>query len=137
MALWTAEIAREMARRSHAPGSARFKKLEPPQPIPQPAEPLPDNFALTLAYACDDTLDRIIKTANPQARAQLARALRDLRETWHMATGKPKPGMTRPESGPQRRAVMPRVWPTAPNPGPAPTTNGVPEPAPDPNLPKP
>lgn len=35
---WTAEQAREMARRSHLPGSARYRKLPPlPQEQPHPA----------------------------------------------------------------------------------------------------
>jgi hypothetical protein len=79
----------------------------------QSAEPI-DSFSLTLACACDETLTLVRTSRKPIERAQLARALRDLRETWHMATGKPKPGMLKPDSMQTRRREMPRnVYPDA------------------------
>ena len=107
MPLFTKENAAEMAAKSHA-----ARKLRMSLPIvsqdnsQQSAGPPPDQFALTLAHACNETLELLRRAKKPSEKAQLSRALRDLRETWHMATGKPKPGMTKPlPERPVRREI--------------------------------
>jgi hypothetical protein len=57
-------------------------------------------------------LEKLRKTTKPIEKAQLARALRDLRETFHLATGKPRPGLLR-DNGKPNRAPMPRSMPAS------------------------
>jgi hypothetical protein len=87
------------------------------QPVPAtgpliaaPVPDVPDLFSLTLMEACAETLDRLRRTTKPIEKAQLARALRDLRETFHLATGRPRPGLLR-DTGKPSRAPMPRGMP--------------------------
>jgi hypothetical protein len=82
----------------------------PPEPIPVPmADPTADLLlASALSHACDETLALARKSRIPQERAQLARALRDLRETWHLVTGKPKPANAKAEPNKPRRE-LPRI----------------------------
>ena len=75
------------------------------------AEALPDLFSLNVARACDETLELLRHAKKPSEKAQLSRALRDLREVWHLATGKHRPGLTRPEQGRTPRREIPRVYP--------------------------
>ena len=105
--LFTRENAADMAARSHAARKQRASLPVLTERLPsQSADPLTDPFALTLACACDETLDKLRRATKPSERAQLARCLRDLRETWHLATGKPRPGLTRPEQYRLRRGVF-------------------------------
>jgi hypothetical protein len=112
---FTAANAREYALRSHAPGSARFKR--PPAVVIPPTDSaqhqqIADVFAATLSCACNEMLERVRHAKEPREAAQLARALRDLRETYHLATGKPKPGMLKVDPTSQRRRDLPRdVYP--------------------------
>jgi len=118
---FTAENAAEMAKKSHKPGSARFfpkldPVIEPAEPAiigPEPAETavIIDRFSLELTCVCEETLQLIKKSKEPIHRAQLARALRDLRETYHLATGKPRPGLSRELPARTSRREMPRVYP--------------------------
>ena len=75
------------------------------------ADDMAEQFSEGLAHACLETLARLRKAGDPQRRAQLARALRDLRETWHLATGKPRPGQTRPDMQRPMRRLIPREYP--------------------------
>ena len=119
---FTAQTARDYAAKSQA--QRRFnrdlRKNQPIQPtferelIPatQPivATELADTFSLCLSSACEEMLERVRKAKKPIEAAQLARALRDLRETWHLATGKPRPGLTRPQdSRTMPRRELPRM----------------------------
>lgn len=52
-----------------------------------------DAFQEGLAQAMQETLGQFRESTVPKDKAMLAKALRDLRETWHMVTGRPKPGM--------------------------------------------
>lgn len=135
MPLFTAETAGQFSAKAHA--ALRQKRLAlndeknelqvlrallvknglpfPDKPTDKPA-PEPDLFSTDLAHACEETLTLLRKTKDPQKRSQLARSLRDLRETWHLATGKPKPGQLKPDSLRTPRPSMPRVYPTAYNP---------------------
>ena len=113
MALFTAETARQAGIKS-----AQIRAEERKRPLVFPSSPVdlaPDPFTDALACACGETLkelrEMIVAHKAPQA-AQLARALRDLRETWHLATGKPKPGQLRPDTGKTPRPRMPSVYPT-------------------------
>lgn len=113
MALFTAETARLAGIKSAQVRAEERKRplVFPSSPVDLPADPFTD----ALACACGETLkelrEMIVAHKAPQA-AQLARALRDLRETWHLATGKPKPGQLRPDTGKTPRPRMPSVYPT-------------------------
>jgi hypothetical protein len=108
MALFTVESGRLAGLKSVE--VKRQRKLNPPQndPIVVESSVEPDFLAADLACACDETLKELRKAKQPQHKAQLARALRDLRETWHLATGKPRPGLTRPDQAVPRRREVPR-----------------------------
>lgn len=127
MALFTAETARLAGLRS-----VESRKLAKERPLVLPNQPLDlldDPFIDGLACAQGEALKELremIVAHKPSHAAQLARALRDLRETWHMATGKPKPGMIKPGSERPTRTLMPRVYPS----------NGVPGTGTEPNQPK-
>lgn len=119
MPYFTKENAKEYSRQAIY---ARWHAPKPPQK-PEPETLVNGNgsaieeanqFGVTLAQACTETLEMLRKSKEPQHRAQLARCLRDLRETWHLATGKPRPGQTRPDSikTPPRR--MPSAYAPAP-----------------------
>jgi len=114
MPKFTVETASEMGKRSVALRKQREIEREQallnPVPLPVLDEVSTDTFSPALSQACIETLELVRKERNPQQRAQLARALRDLRETWHLATGKPRPGQTRPDAQPSRQS-MPRVYP--------------------------
>ena len=129
MPLFTVETARQAGVRS-----AQIRKEQAQRPLINPSTPadtVSDPFTDALACACGEALkelrEMIVKHKAPQA-AQLARALRDLRETWHLATGKPKPGQLRPDTGKTPRPRMPSVYPTVYPPTPAgpnePSTSG-------------
>lgn len=112
MALFTVESARQAGLKSVQ--IMRQRKLERaslPLPTLAPTPEEPDPFARTLGEACAETLERLRKATKPIERAQLARALRDLRETWHLATGKARPGITRGDQPARTRTPMPRVYP--------------------------
>lgn len=124
---FTVETARQaglksvQVRRERAIERARIPIVSPVNPV----EVIADPFCEALACACGETLKKLREATEPIHRAQLARALRDLRETWHLATGKPRPGLTRPDLAmKQPRPRMPSVYPTVYPPTPT-----------DPNLP--
>ena len=84
-----------------------------------------DYFSSNVARACDETLELLRHAKKPSEKAQLSRALRDLREVWHLATGKPRPGLTRPEQYRPPRRELPRIMPSlASQPAPRFTANG-------------
>lgn len=113
--LWTVEKAREAGLKSVAVRRQRKLELEQaPVFSPVQAEASADVFSASLALACDETLAKLRRAAKPIERAQLARCLRDLRETWHLATGKPKPPVAKQE--PVKRREIPRAYPAAYNP---------------------
>jgi len=108
--LFTVETARAAGLKSVRVRAERKAALAlAPFNSPVQTEAQPDLFAVTLAQACNETLERLRLSKVPLERAQLARALRDLRETWHLATGKPKPGQLKPAEQRLTRREIPRV----------------------------
>ena len=91
---------------------ARWHRPKPetvnPPLIPPIADAIPNDLALRLSRAIDETLEKLVKAKTALERAQFARALRDLRETWHLATGKPRAGLMREQAGRQPRREIPR-----------------------------
>ena len=71
---------------------------------PPPPEPTVDPIAERLARTLREKLDLLDQETDPKSIASLARGIRELRETWHMVTGQPRPGLSREE----RRPVS--VW---------------------------
>lgn len=65
------------------------------------ADPLENKFARAL----EDTLDSYLATDDATERAKIARALREVRETYHLWSGQPKPGTIKPERQSSRQQV--------------------------------
>jgi hypothetical protein len=108
--LFTAETATIAAYKSV---DAKRRAKERPLVIPQPPQYSPaDPFSDAIACACGEVLKELRQTEKPLAKAQLARCLRDLGEVWHLATGKPRPGLTRPEQYWASRRELPRTMPS-------------------------
>jgi hypothetical protein len=116
----TKENAAEFAKR----GATKRAQMRQAREIAASAASLaatagpPDPFVIELAHAQAEILQKLRNTPNSRDKMQLARALRDLRETYHMVTGTPKPGMIKPGSArPMPRqlvAPIPTVTPVTP-----------------------
>ncbi len=113
---FTVEQAREAGRRSAELRAQR--KLNPP--IEQPAviqeasidaESTLTPYANKLAYAQDRLLDELLAADSPKDKAALSQALKNLKESWHMETGAPKPGTIKPERVSSRQQVKPTSEP--------------------------
>ena len=76
---------RELARQQSQPA--------PEQPAITPVSPLDAKFARAL----EDTLDQYLAETDATERAKIARSMREVRETYHLYSGAPKPGTIRPE----------------------------------------
>lgn len=122
-AAWTPDQAREMARRSHLPGSARFRKPDPNAYEPQPTAQAARLERLELlTEQITRTREALNKRLQPQHRAALLRALCDLLDQQRIARGEPLPGSLKP-GGSSTRAP---AWTEEPQAacGPGPTTAG-------------
>ena len=76
----------------------------------QGAEHIPDPMLPNLARAMQETLTRCLMATDAKEASAYARALRDLREVWHMVTGQPKPGVRKlPIERPARLMLSPAV----------------------------
>lgn len=116
MPLITKETASEMGRRS-----AEARRLAAERPLVYPELPLDqatDPFTEALACACGETLKVLRESTKAQDRASYARALRELRETYHMVTGQAKPGVLKHNIRPA--AAKPAVPISLPSPESAP-----------------
>ncbi len=67
-----------------------------------------DPFSTALVRACDETLDELRSCKIARDKSALARTIRDLRETYHLATGQAKPGVIK------HQAQRPRPVPSTP-----------------------
>lgn len=122
---FTAANAAEMARRSHAPTSARFRAKPEPEPSPQPAIAQPQDDRLELLQ------EQIILTRaalnrrdlEPKDRAQLIRGLCGLLDQQRIARGEPLPGSRRPR--PEPKPVIARSQEVPPRPAETPTPQPV------------
>ena len=91
----TSANAREMAAKSWANRAPRPPRTAIVRIAPEHEHAI-DPLTEDLARAMKETL-KDYRTANdPKAQAMLAQALRNLRETYHMVTGLPKPGQLKP-----------------------------------------
>ena len=72
-------------------------------------DPLGDKFARAL----EDTLDKYLACQDAKERASIARSMREVRETYHLWSGQPKPGTIKPES---RRTRQSPARPPEPEP---------------------
>ena len=82
-----------MARKAQASHAQR--KAAALQARLRSADPAAED-AQRIAHAIYDTYDQLDKCKDPKGRALLARALRNLRETWHLVTGQARPGLAKP-----------------------------------------
>jgi len=78
-------------------------------------------YANKLAYAQDMLLEELLTADCAKDKAALSQALKNLRETYHMATGAPKPGTIKPERAKSRQSA-----PRPSDPEPDTTTGGSP-----------
>lgn len=116
---FTADNAKEYGRKGARVRAERKQAIAlaiafpPSKPATSPAnsEQISGSFSTALDLACMEALAEVrkmIKQGKAPQCSQMARALRDLRETWHLATGKPKPGMLK-ENGMKPRRDLPSV----------------------------
>ncbi len=109
---FTKDNAKQMGERS---GVARRllkqqRKNELAQDAPHLAERLPDILIPNLTRAMRETLTKCLTADNAKDASAYARALKDLREVWHMVTGQPKPGVRKlPIERPARLMLSPAV----------------------------
>ena len=111
MALLTPDTARlaaaksAEARRTYAAErknlASAIAELSHKQAAEQPAERTAKQFT----DAIQVTLTQYMESTDFKARAALARAIRDLRETWHSITSTPRPGLAKGKPNANRRAL--------------------------------
>jgi hypothetical protein len=110
MPQFTSANAAEMARRSHAPTSARNK---PPDPEPEPAlltqtailTPDPD---IQRVYRKLCKLDELMEEAETDRQWDMySRAYERMFKVWAYLTGKPGPGQLKPSAQRQARTALP------------------------------
>ena len=102
---FTVEEAREAGRKSAQLRAQR--KLEPkPDPIPEPivSQPTLSDYAKELLCARDELLAEMRTTPLAKDKASIAQALKNVMESYHMETGKPKPGTIKPVSARPRQS---------------------------------
>ena len=69
-----------------------------------------DTIPAEITQAFRDTLRSLKHTRDAKERSLLSKSLRDLRETWHLVTGVPKPGVRKlPIERPARLMLSPAV----------------------------
>lgn len=125
-ARFTPETATRMANLSVAARKRKKEVADMAAAASLSSSATPDDpYVFELAQAQAEVLKRLRSAQDPKDKAYLAKALRDLRETWHMVTGTPKPGMIKP-GGVAR--PMPRPL-AAPTPSPVPAQEATPTPA--------
>ena len=106
---WTAEEAREAGKRS-AERKAYLKANPPPEPEPvailEPvsSQPTLSDYAQELLCARDELLAEMRTTPLAKDKASIAQALKNVMESYHMETGKPKPGTIKPVSARPRQS---------------------------------
>ena len=107
---FTVEEARAAGLRS-----AQLRAERKLLPKPEPIIPLPtlDPYVQELMRAQEETLAELRSAESAKDKASLAQALKNLRETYHLATGLAKPGVLKPVS--QRPRQQSRELPDAPD----------------------
>ena len=79
----------------------------------KPEANLVNAYAERLVHAQNTLLEELLTADCAKDKAALSQALKNLRETYHMATGAPKPGTIKPES---RRTRQQPTRPPEPEP---------------------
>lgn len=111
---FTSDEAREAGRKSAQLRAQR--KLEPkPEPINEPvvSHPTLSDYAKELLCARAELLAEMRSTPLAKDKASIAQAIKNIMESYHMETGKPKPGTIKPVS--QRPRQQSRELPDAPD----------------------
>lgn len=80
-------------------------------PVLSQSDPVAKRFMDAIKLTLDEYLEA--EKVDAKGRAALARAIRDLRETWHSITGQPRPGLAK---GPVRPQRSPGTIPSPDNP---------------------
>jgi hypothetical protein len=108
----TAKLAAQKsveARRRYAAErkqAAMMLKLQEANKVPEaPVEQLQSAYALELVRAQAELLAELRATPQAKDKAALSQALKNLKESWHMETGAPKPGTIKPERQSSRQQV--------------------------------
>ncbi len=112
--LFTRQNAKEMGMRSVASRLARIQAEKDEHltivNLVRSNGHEPDTLSTEVLSAFRDTLRSLRNTKDPKERSLLSRSLRDLRETWHLVTGVPKPGVRKlPIERPARLMLSPAV----------------------------
>jgi len=83
------------------------------KPVEQPIEQPQSDYAAELVRAQSELLAELLATPQAKDKAALSQAIKNLKESWHMETGKPKPGTIKPVSARPRQQS--HESPDAPN----------------------
>jgi len=72
--------------------------------VEAPVEQLQSAYAAELVRAQSELLAELLVTPQAKDKAALSQAIKNLKESWHMETGKPKPGTIKPVSARPRQS---------------------------------
>ncbi len=98
--------ARELAKLSIEARKRNKEAAKTIAPVSLPSLPELDPFATDLSCACTEVLKELRECKEAKDKSALARTIRDLRETYHLATGQAKPGVIK-HNAPRRQMVQP------------------------------
>ena len=102
----TPELARELQQRSvlARKQNQELRKLAALGASVANAKPAIDPYIDDLVHAQTEYLAKLRACKDPKEAAALSQALKNIRETYHMATGLPKPGVLKPASNRPRQS---------------------------------
>jgi hypothetical protein len=108
--LFTSANAREMAAKAHESRRQRTLAAQlanAPETQPTLAATLvaEDPLANKFTRALTKTLDKYLACDDSKELASIARSMREVRETYHLYSGAPKPGTIKPERVSSRQQV--------------------------------
>ncbi len=101
-----------LARKRNAELARQQAQVAPEQPASPAIDPYVNNLAHAQVYYLEKLMEPDITAKDAAA---LSQALKNLRETYHMASGQPKPGTIKPVS--QRPRQQSRDLPDGPDSG--------------------
>ncbi len=97
--------------------AALLEALQATKPAEAQVEQRTDPYINDLVHAQIECLAKLRACESAKDAAALSQTLKNLRETYHMASGQPKPGTIKPERQSSRQQVKPASEPKLDQPG--------------------